>query len=133
MLNKNLKAQRSFSLGVPADVTSIAIKNSCKNLNNTSETDVAVLHCSTVFFKEQLSHLKVNSSTFVSIKCPEDVLAELVGVPGGEEHLVHLAEGVRSQLSIGTVLQHYYSALSVGITLYVNIKFLKKNAETAFY
>ena len=60
-------------------------------------------------------YLEVNSSTFVRIESSEDVFAKLVGVPGGEEHLVHLAEGVRGQLTIGTVLHHNYSALPLAV------------------
>ena len=59
-----------------------------------------------IVFSLSLSHLEVDGSTFVSIECPEDVLAKLVGIASRKEHLVHLAECVWSQLSIRTVLGH---------------------------
>ena len=98
----NLKAQSSFSLGVPADVTSIAIKNSWKTPH--SLFCQSIVGQSPLVLPSFIFYLEINSSTFVGVKCPEDVLAKLVGISGREEHLVHLAESVRCQLPIGTIL-----------------------------
>lgn len=34
------------------------------------------------------THLKINVSVLIHVECSEDVIAELLGVPGREEHLV---------------------------------------------
>lgn len=43
-------------------------------------------------FLNHLTHLKINVSIFIHVECSEDVIAKLFGVPGWEEHLVHIYE-----------------------------------------
>ena len=49
-------------------------------------------------------HLEIDCTTFVSVECPKDVLTKLLCISSREEHLVHLTESVRSELSVGAVL-----------------------------
>lgn len=38
--------------------------------------------------ESSFTHLKINVSVLIHVECSEDVIAELLGVPGREEHLV---------------------------------------------
>jgi hypothetical protein len=63
------------------------------------------------------SYLKINESIFVHVERAENVVAELFSVAAGEEHLVHVHELGRRQLSIRTVLlQAKQTETSVSLT-----------------
>lgn len=51
-----------------------------------------------------LNYLEVDVAVFVHVKCAEHVVAELHGVPGWEEHLVHVHEFGRGQSSVRAIL-----------------------------
>ena len=47
---------------------------------------------------------EVDEAVLVGVEGSEDVVTELLGVPGGEEHLVHVDELDGGQPSVGAVL-----------------------------
>jgi hypothetical protein len=63
------------------------------------------------------TYLKINESIFVHVERAENVVAELFSVAAGEEHLVHVHELGRRQLSVRTVLlQAKQTETSVSLT-----------------
>jgi len=54
--------------------------------------------------RNKKSYLKIDESVFVHVERAENVVAEFFGVAAGEEHLVHVDELGRRQLSVRTVL-----------------------------
>ena len=50
------------------------------------------------------THLEVDVTVLVHVERPEHVVAELLGVAGREEHLVHVDKLDRRQLAVRTVL-----------------------------
>ena len=95
------KAHFSFSLGDPADVTSIANRNSCIPQVHacTSHSDDAARSDG-----GRSPYLEVDVTIFVRVECPEHVIAELFGISTREEHFVHVDELGRRQLPIWAIL-----------------------------
>ena len=96
-MSHHLNAHCSFSFGLPPDVTSIAKRNSLKSMK-------LFLSLSKVLKP------KMKSSGRKQMR-PKDVIAEFLGIAGGEALGVDLHEGRLCEKSVGAVLRFSLSSL----------------------
>ncbi len=65
--------------------------------------------------------LEVDVPVLVGVEGPEDVVAELLGVAGGEEHLVHVDELDGGEAAVGAVLLEALVPLLDGVLVVTGV------------